>query len=116
MPMVTTPSSSQGTFAGFASPAHTTLPQQLAYTTNIDGHGTHIRIDHLQGESDRSPCLLHIGNMLSTELLLGKENGEAELETMARIIWLERQKYLTLTISERLQQFYKVALKAVENP
>jgi hypothetical protein len=24
---------------------------------------------------------------ICTELLLGKENGEAELETMARIVW-----------------------------
>jgi hypothetical protein len=53
---------------------------------------------------------------ICTELLLGKENGEAELETMARIVWVERQKYLALTISERLQQFFKVALEAVEKP
>jgi hypothetical protein len=53
---------------------------------------------------------------ISTELLLGKENGEAELETMARFVWAERQKYLTLTISERLQQFFKAALEAVEQP
>jgi hypothetical protein len=51
---------------------------------------------------------------ICTELLLGKENGEAELETMARIVWVERQKYLTLSISERLKQFYEVALEAVE--
>ena len=25
------------------------------------------------------------------QLLIGKENGEAEIETMARIVWLERQ-------------------------
>jgi hypothetical protein len=37
-------------------------------------------------------------------------------DTMARIILFERQKYLTLTISERLQQFYKAALEAVEKP
>jgi cell division protein FtsI/penicillin-binding protein 2 len=53
---------------------------------------------------------------ICTELLLDKENGEAEVETMARIIWAERQKYLTLTISERLQQFFEAALKAVEKP
>jgi hypothetical protein len=35
---------------------------------------------------------------------------------MARIVWAERQKYLTLTISERLQQFYAAALEAVEKP
>jgi hypothetical protein len=51
---------------------------------------------------------------ICTELLLGKENGEAELETMARIVSFERQKYLTLTISERPQQFFEVALEAVE--
>jgi hypothetical protein len=53
---------------------------------------------------------------ICTELLLGKENGEAELETMARIVWVERQRYLTLTISERLRQFFKAALEAVEKP
>jgi hypothetical protein len=35
---------------------------------------------------------------------------------MARIVWLERQKYLTLTISERLQHFYEAALEAVGKP
>jgi hypothetical protein len=40
---------------------------------------------------------------ICTELLLGKDNGEAELETMVRIVWVERQKYLTDPISERLQ-------------
>jgi hypothetical protein len=53
---------------------------------------------------------------ICTELFLGKENGEAELETMARIVWAERQRYLTLTISELLQQFFKAALEAVEQP
>jgi hypothetical protein len=53
---------------------------------------------------------------ICTELLLGKTNGEAELETITRIVSFERQKYLTLTISERLQQFFKVALEAVEKP
>jgi hypothetical protein len=53
---------------------------------------------------------------ICTELFLGKENGEAELETMARIVWVERQKYLTLTISERLKQFYEAALEAVGEP
>jgi cell division protein FtsI/penicillin-binding protein 2 len=53
---------------------------------------------------------------ICTELLLGKENGEAELETMARIVWVEREKCLTLTISERLQQIYEAALEAVEQP
>jgi hypothetical protein len=50
------------------------------------------------------------------QLLLGKENGEAELETMSRIVWLERQKYLTVTISEQLQQFFETALEAVNKP
>jgi hypothetical protein len=40
---------------------------------------------------------------ICTQLFLGKENGEDELETMARIVWLERQKYLALTISEPLK-------------
>jgi hypothetical protein len=53
---------------------------------------------------------------ICTELLLGKENGEAELETMTRIVWVERQKYFTVPISERLQQFFKAALEAVEQP
>jgi hypothetical protein len=53
---------------------------------------------------------------IRTELLLGRENGEAELETIARIVWVERQKYLTMTISERLKQFYEAALEAVEKP
>jgi hypothetical protein len=53
---------------------------------------------------------------ICTELLLGKENGEAELETMARIVWVERQRYLTLAISERLQQFFEAALEAVDKP
>jgi hypothetical protein len=53
---------------------------------------------------------------ICTKLLLGKENGEAELETMARIVWVERQKYLALPISERLQQFFQAALEAIEKP
>jgi hypothetical protein len=53
---------------------------------------------------------------ICAELLLGKENGEAEPETMGRILWLERERYLTLPISERLQQFFKAALEAVEKP
>jgi hypothetical protein len=53
---------------------------------------------------------------ICTELLLGKENGEDELETMARIVSFERQRCLTLTISERLKQFYEAALEAVEKP
>jgi hypothetical protein len=53
---------------------------------------------------------------ICTELLLGKENGEAELETMARIVSFERQKYLTSAISERLQQFFNVAIEAIEKP
>jgi hypothetical protein len=53
---------------------------------------------------------------ICTELLLGKENGEDELETMARIVWVERQRCLTLTISERLQQFFEAALVAVNKP
>jgi hypothetical protein len=35
---------------------------------------------------------------------------------MARIVWMERQKYVTLTISERLQRFYEATLEAVEKP
>ena len=35
---------------------------------------------------------------------------------MARIVWLEREKCLTMTISERLEKFYEVALEAVEKP
>jgi hypothetical protein len=53
---------------------------------------------------------------ICTELLLGKENGEAELETMTRIVWVERQRYLTVPISERLQQFFEAALEAVDKP
>jgi hypothetical protein len=53
---------------------------------------------------------------ICTELLRGKENGEAELETMARIVWLERLKYLTVPISERIHQFFEAALKAVNKP
>jgi hypothetical protein len=34
------------------------------------------------------------------QLLIGKENGEAALGTMARIVWLERQKCLTLIVSQ----------------
>jgi hypothetical protein len=50
---------------------------------------------------------------ICTQLLLGKENGEAELETMARMVWVERQKYLTVPVSERIQQFFEGALEAV---
>jgi hypothetical protein len=39
---------------------------------------------------------------ICAQLFLGKENGEAELETIARIVWLERQKCLTLIVSEQL--------------
>lgn len=39
---------------------------------------------------------------ICTGLLLGKKNGEPELETTARIVWAERHKYLTVTISERI--------------
>jgi hypothetical protein len=53
---------------------------------------------------------------ICTQLFLGKENGVAELDTIASIVWLEREKYLTMTISERLEQFYEVALEAVEKP
>jgi hypothetical protein len=53
---------------------------------------------------------------ICTELLLGKENGEAELETMVRIVWVERRKYLTVPISERLQQFFEAALEAANEP
>jgi hypothetical protein len=53
---------------------------------------------------------------ICTQLFLGKENGEDELETVARIVFLERQKHLTLTISERLKQFFEAGLEAVEKP
>jgi hypothetical protein len=53
---------------------------------------------------------------ICTALLLGKENGEAELETIARIVWVERQKCLTVPISERLKQFFEAALEAVDKP
>jgi hypothetical protein len=53
---------------------------------------------------------------ICTALLLGKENGEAELEAIAGIIWAERQKYLTVTISEQLQRFFETALDAVNRP
>lgn len=48
---------------------------------------------------------------ICTQLLNGKENGETELETMARIVWLERQKRLT---SERLLESAVAAFEAVE--
>src|ERR1700677_3048277 len=53
---------------------------------------------------------------ICTQLLLGRENGEADLETIARIVRPERQKFLTLTISERRQEVYETALEAVEKP
>jgi hypothetical protein len=53
---------------------------------------------------------------ICTQLLLGRENGETDLETIARIVWLERQKFLTLTISERLQEVYEAAIEADEKP
>jgi hypothetical protein len=53
---------------------------------------------------------------ICTQLFFGKENGEDEPDTMARILWLERHSHLTLTISERLQQFYNIALETVEKP
>jgi hypothetical protein len=46
---------------------------------------------------------------ICTKLLIGKENGEAELEAMARMVWLERQKYLT---SEQLREAAEAALEA----
>jgi hypothetical protein len=51
---------------------------------------------------------------ICTQLLIGKENGEAELETMVRIVWLERQKRLALIISEELRKAAVAALEAVE--
>jgi hypothetical protein len=50
------------------------------------------------------------------QLYLGRKNGETELETMVRIVWKERQKYFTVPVSERLQQFYETALQAVRKP
>jgi hypothetical protein len=52
---------------------------------------------------------------ICTQLLIGKENGEADLETIARIVWLERQKFLTLTISEWLEEVYEAALEMLRN-
>jgi hypothetical protein len=54
--------------------------------------------------------------VICTELLLGKDNGEAELETMARIVWLERQKYLALTSQSGLNSFMKPLSKRLRNP
>jgi hypothetical protein len=51
---------------------------------------------------------------ICAQLFLGKENGEAELETIARIVWLERQKCLTLIVSEQLRKAAVAALEAVE--
>ena len=51
---------------------------------------------------------------ICTQLLIGKENGEAELETMARIVWLERQKCLNLPISGQLRMAADAALQAAE--
>jgi hypothetical protein len=51
---------------------------------------------------------------ICTQLLIGKENGEAELETMARIVWLERQKCATLIISEQLRKAAVAAQEVVE--
>jgi hypothetical protein len=48
---------------------------------------------------------------ICTQLLIGKGDGETELETMARIVWLERHKYLT---SEQLREAAVAALEAVE--
>jgi hypothetical protein len=35
---------------------------------------------------------------------------------VARIVFLERRKYLTLTLSERLKQFSKPLSKRLRNP
>lgn len=51
---------------------------------------------------------------ISTQLLIGKENGEAELDTITRIVWLEREKCLTLIISGQLRKAAVAALEAVE--
>ena len=51
---------------------------------------------------------------ICTQLLIGKENGEAELETMARIVWLERQKCLNLLISGQLRMAADAALEAAK--
>ena len=51
---------------------------------------------------------------ICTQLLIGKENREAELETIARIVWLERQTCLTSIFSEQLRQAAVAALEVVE--
>jgi hypothetical protein len=35
---------------------------------------------------------------------------------MTRIVWVERQKYFTVPISERLQLFFEAVLEAVDKP
>jgi hypothetical protein len=77
---------------------------------------TDLRLNHSMNATMSAADWEDLKEEICTQLLLGKENGEAELETMARIVWLERRQYLTLTLSERLQQFYEVALEAVEKP
>jgi hypothetical protein len=51
---------------------------------------------------------------ICTQLLIGKENGEAELETMARIVWSERQTCVSSIISEQLRQAAVAALVVEE--
>lgn len=48
------------------------------------------------------------------QLLIGKENGEPELETMARIVWLERQKCFNLLISGQLRKAADAAVEAAK--
>jgi hypothetical protein len=51
---------------------------------------------------------------ICTQLLIGKENGETELETMARIVWSERQTCVSSIISEQLRQAAVAALVVEE--
>jgi len=34
-----------------------------------------------------------------THMAIGRERGEPELETITRLLWLERQKYVHLTVA-----------------
>jgi hypothetical protein len=48
---------------------------------------------------------------ICTQLLIGKGNGEAELETMARIVWLERRVHATRE-PIMVDHSYRVPLKS----
>ena len=49
---------------------------------------------------------------ICTHLSIGKENGEAELETITRIVWLERQKCLIFNYA--LETIKATAASALE--